>query len=193
MWRVRLNEEYCWSETVLTAVLCLVQECCMSLGGMWYLKGTVPSWQESRSATDPSLRVQWEWTQSQHTNQSLPSADTTGPGSHPLRSICIRSPFWTHVWSHEHLTKRAEDPFDPAFAENWRTRKGVVCWTHTIGYAGFLLLSFFWPNMKVGIANKNDRRSWFSSFYPACGLWELVGRFWPCFLHLADWKKRCFV
>lgn len=111
-----------------------------------------------------------EWTQSQHTNQSLPSADTTGPGSRPLRSICIRSPFWTHVWSHEHLTKRAEDPFDPAFAENWRTRKGVVCWTHTIGYAGFLLLSFFWPNMKVGIANKNDRRSWFSSFYPACGL-----------------------
>uniref|UniRef100_A0A672M1F6 DNA-directed RNA polymerase III subunit RPC5 C-terminal domain-containing protein n=1 Tax=Sinocyclocheilus grahami TaxID=75366 RepID=A0A672M1F6_SINGR len=29
--------------SLLTAVLCLLQECCMSLGGMWYLKGTVPS------------------------------------------------------------------------------------------------------------------------------------------------------
>ncbi len=114
----------------------------------------------------------------EHHGSSQQHQPITALGWHPpLRSICIRS--------HEHLTKRAEDP---ALGENWRScvlsAYDQLCW--------FSFAFFLWPNMKVDIANENNRRSWFSSFDPACGLWELIGRFWPCFWHLSDWK-RCLV
>lgn len=63
----------------------LFQECCISLGGMWYLKGTVHSWQnawESRVSYRSQLLPQslvreklYTGRQRKHTNQSLPSAE----------------------------------------------------------------------------------------------------------------------